>query len=36
MRVVENGSFNRSTTVLEAPRVGCAIDGRATDVYYLE
>ena len=27
--------FNRSTTVPEAPRVGCAMDGIATDVYYL-
>ena len=28
--------FNKSTTVPEAPRVGCAMDGMATDVYYLK
>ena len=33
MRVAENGIFNRSTTVLEAPRVGCAMDGMATDFH---
>ena len=28
--------LNKSTTVLEAPRVGCAMDGVATDVYCLK
>ena len=28
--------LNRSTTVPDAPRVGCATDGIATDVYCLD